>query len=109
MPKPRLNLRSSRWPNHASWERNEGQDALGPKFAIWIWKGIVEIVPRNCPLSLFIEPLGAVDKSTPPWWRLILDARISTEFQDAWGVWHFSVSQLAALLDVCDIMFAEDL
>jgi hypothetical protein len=31
------------------------------------------------------------------------------EFQDTWGVWYFSVSQLAALLDVCDIMFAEDL
>ncbi len=31
------------------------------------------------------------------------------EFQDAWGVWTFSISQLAALLDVCDIMFAEDL
>jgi hypothetical protein len=29
--------------------------------------------------------------------------------QDRWGVWYFSVSQLAALLDFCDIMFAEDL
>ncbi len=69
------------------------------------------MVPLYCPLPLFIEPLGAVDKATPPWWRLILDARISNEFQDAWGVWYFSVSQLAALLasDVCDIMFAEDL
>jgi hypothetical protein len=67
------------------------------------------MVPWNCPLPLFIEPLGAVDKATPPWRRLILDARISNEFQDAWGVWYFSVSQLAALLDVCDIMFAEDL
>ena len=110
MPKPRLTLRPSRRPNHSSWERNEAAKiALGPKFATWIWQGIVEMVPRNCPLPLFIEPLGAVDKATPPWWRLILDARISNEFQDAWGVWYFSVSQLAALLDVCDIMFAEDL
>jgi hypothetical protein len=67
------------------------------------------MVPRNCPLPLFIEPLGAVDKATQPWWRLILDARISNEFQDAWGVCYFSVSQLAALLDICYIMFAEDL
>jgi hypothetical protein len=104
MPKPRLTLRPSRRPNHASWERNEAAKvALAPKFAVWVWQGIV------CPLPLFIEPLGAVDKATPPWWRLILDARISNEFQDAWGVWYFSVSQLAALLDVCDIMFAEDL
>ena len=110
MPKPRLTLRPSRRPNHASWERNEAAKiALGPKFATWAWQGIVEMVPRNCPLPLFIEPLGAVDKATPPWWRLILDARISNEFQDPWGVWYFSVAQLAALLDACDIMFAEDL
>ena len=103
-------MRPPRRPNHASWERNEASKiALGPKFAVWVWQGIVEMVPWNCPLPLFIEPLGAVDKATPPWWRLILDARISNEFQDAWGVWYFSVSQLAALLDVCDILFAEDL
>jgi hypothetical protein len=61
------------------------------------------------PLPLFIEPLGAVDKATAPWWRLIVDARLSNEFQDPWGVWYSSVSQLAAPLDVCDLMFAEDL
>ena len=110
MPKPRLPLRHSRRPNHASWERNEAAKiALGPKFATWIWQGVVEMVPQGCPLPLFIEPLGAVDKATAPWWRLILDARISNEYQDPWGVWYFSVSQLAALLDACDIMFAEDL
>jgi hypothetical protein len=110
MPKPRLPLLQSRKPNHASWERNEAAKiALGPKFATWTWQGIVELVPRNCPLPLFIEPLGAVDKATDPWWRLILDARISNDFQDPWGVWYFSVSQLAALLDYCDIIFAEDL
>ena len=110
MPKPRLPLRPSIRPNHASWERNEtAKLALGPKFATWAWQGIVEIVPRNCPLPLFIEPLGAVDKATDPWWRLILDARRSNEFQDPWGVWYFSASQLAALLDPCDVMFAEDL
>jgi hypothetical protein len=109
MPKPRLTLRPSRQPNHTSWERNEAvKIALGLKFAVWVWQGIVEMVPWNCPLPLFIEPLGAVDKTTSPWWR-ILDARLSNVFQDAWGVWYFSVSQLAALLDVCDVMFAEDL
>jgi hypothetical protein len=58
---------------------------------------------------LFIEPLGAVPKATDPFWRLILDARLSNEYQDSWGVWYFSIWQLAALLDHCDIMFAEDL
>ena len=38
-----------------------------------------------------------------------MDARLSNEFQDPWGVWYFSVWQLAALLDHCNIMFAEDL
>ena len=110
MPKPRFPLQPSRKPNHASWERNEAAKiALGPKFATWTWQGITEMVPSNCRLPLFIEPLGAVDKATAPWWRLILDARLSNEFQDPWGVWYFSVSQLAALLDHCDIMFAEDL
>jgi hypothetical protein len=58
------------------------------------------MVPVGCPLPLFIEPLGAVDKATAPWWRLILDASISNEYQDPWGVWYFSISQLAALLDI---------
>jgi hypothetical protein len=110
MPKPLLPLRHSRRPNHASWDRHEAAKiALGPKFAMWIRQGVVEIVPQGCPLPLFVEPLRAVDKATAPWWRLILDARISNEYQDPWGVWYFSVSQLAALLDACDIMFAEDL
>jgi hypothetical protein len=110
MPKPRFPLRPSRRPNHASLEKNEAAKiALSPKFATWTWQGICEMVPRGCPLPLFIEPLGAVDKATDPFWRLILDARISNEYQDPWGVWYFSISALAALLDVCDIMFAEDL
>ncbi len=87
MPKPRLPLRHSRSANHASWERNKAAKiALAPKFATWTWQSVVEIVPRGCPLQLFIEPLGAIDKATAPWWRLILDARISNEFQDPWCV-----------------------
>jgi len=67
MPKPRLPLRHSRRPNHASWERNEAAKiAFAPTVATWIWQGIVEMVPRGCPLPLFIEPLGAVDKATAP-------------------------------------------
>ena len=38
---------------------------------------------------------------------LILKVRLSNLLQDPWGVWYFSVGQLAALLDVCDIMFAD--
>jgi hypothetical protein len=82
MPKPRFTFRPSVRPNHASWERNEAAKlALGPKFATWAWQGIVEMVPRNCPLPLFIEPLGAVDKATDPFYRLILDARPSGQLE----------------------------
>ena len=110
MPKPRFPLRASWRKNHSSWEQNlPARRALGPKFAGWMAQGIVEVIPAGCPLPLFIEPLGAVDKATDPFWRLILDARISNVFHDDWGVWYQSVSALAALLDVCDVMFAEDL
>ena len=67
--------------------------------------------PPGLPLPLYIKPLGAVDKATsppPPWWRLILDARLSHLLQDPWGVLVFSVGQLAALIDVYDILFAGD-
>jgi hypothetical protein len=67
------------------------------------------MIPPGCPTPLFIEPLGAVDKATDPWHRLILDARLSNKLQGPWGVWYSSVYQLAAMLDVCDIMLAEDL
>jgi hypothetical protein len=57
-------------------------------------------------LPLFIEPLGAVDKVTAPWWRLILDARLANQIQDHWGAWYFSLAQLATLLEVFNLMFA---
>ena len=75
----------------------------------------METAPPGVPLPLpvYIEPPGALDKATAPLWRcLILDAtssRLSNLLQDPWGVWCFSVAQLAALLGVGDIMFAEDL
>ena len=57
--------------------------------------------------------MQAMRCTAAPWWRrLILDAtssRLSNLLQDPWGVWCFSVAQLAALLGVGDIMFAEDL
>ena len=110
MPKPSFPMHGSWRSNHPSWERNrEAQQALGPKLAAWIAQGIVEVVPPWCPPPLFVEPLGAVDKATDPFWRLILDARISNEYHDEWGVWYLSISALAALLDECDILFAEDL
>ena len=110
MPKPSFPMRGSWRSNHPSWETNdEAKRALGPKLAEWIAQGIVEVVPPGCPPPLFIEPLGAVDKATDPFWRLTLDVRISNEYHDEWGVWYLSIAALATLLDECDIIFAEDL
>ena len=54
-------------PAGNEFQRNEAAKiALGPKFATWTWQGIVEMVPWSCPLPLFIEQLGAVDKATTP-------------------------------------------
>jgi hypothetical protein len=87
---------------HNSWERTEARSLS----AVWVVQGIVEMVPRHCPLPYFIRPLGAVDKATDPWWGQILDAlaRISNEFPDAWGVWYSPLSR-----PPCDIMLAESL
>jgi len=112
MPKPSFPMWGSWRSNHPSWERNEdAKRALGPKLAEWIAWGIVEVMPPGCPPPLFVEPLGAVDKAMDPFWRLILDARISNKYYDEWGVWYLSIAQaaLTALLDKCDIIFAEDL
>ncbi len=80
MPKQRLSLRHSSRPNHASWECNKAAKiALWPKFTTWTWQGVAQMVPQGCPFSLFIEPLGAVDKDTAPWWCLILDVSISNK------------------------------
>ena len=83
MPKPSFPTRGSWRSNHPSWEANaEAKQALGPKLAEWIAQGIVEVIPPWCHPPLFVEPLGAVDKATDPFWRLILDARISNEYHD---------------------------
>jgi hypothetical protein len=90
--------------NQASWELNqEARRALGPKFAGWIVQCIVEIIPDGHRAA------WCGGQGNRPVWRLILDVRVSNETHDDWGVWYMSVSALAALLDVCDIMFAEDL
>ncbi len=66
--------------NHTSWEVNEkAKAALGPTNATWLHlhPGVLEFVPSNCDPPLLVEPVGAVAKSSEPWFRLITDARRS--------------------------------
>ena len=41
--------------NHSSWNV-EAEEALWPTIAKWLWKGILEYVPRQCRLPLCILP-----------------------------------------------------
>jgi hypothetical protein len=50
--------------------------------AQYLIMGQFEYVQEGEPLPLAILPIGAVPKSTFPWWRLILDCRYSNQFID---------------------------
>jgi len=85
MPKPSfpIMMRGSWRSNHPSWETNaEAPQALGPKLAEWIAQGVVGVISPWCYPPLLVELLSTVDKATNPFWRLILDARISNEYHD---------------------------
>jgi hypothetical protein len=71
------------YKNHPSWENNpEARAALWPVLAQYLIMGQFEYVQEGEPLPLAILPIGAVPKSTFPWWRLILDCRYSNQFID---------------------------
>ena len=46
------------------------------------------------PLPIAILPIGAMPKSTFPWWRLILDCRYLNRFIDLWPVRSLSLAVL---------------
>ena len=109
MPKSRFPAKPSWKNNHPSWNLTAKQ-ALGPSLASWISQGIVEVgIPGYCKMPLYIEPLGAVDKATAPFQRLITDSRLSNEIHQDWGVWYNSAEHLSTLLDFGDILFADDM
>ena len=85
--------------NHPSWEENsEARAALWPVLAQYLILGQFEYVPTGAPLPLAILPIGAVPKSTAPWWRLILDCRYSNRFIDPWPIRYLSMAMLSLLL-----------
>ena len=95
--------------NHPSWEGNkDAKQALGPTIASWIHSGILEWVPPDCPTPLIVEPLGAVPKSTPPYWRLISDARKSNKSLGEWPVRFMNAQEMASALTYGAIACADD-
>lgn len=95
--------------NHRSWEQcDKAKWALGPTIGQWLLAGILEPVPRGCPPPLVIEPVGAVEKSTDPYYRLITDARLSNDELDEWPVRYWTVLEAAAGLSYGALMCADD-
>jgi hypothetical protein len=87
------------YKNHPSWENNpEARAALWPVLAQYLIMGQFEYVQEGEPLPLAILPIGAVPKSTFPWWRLILDCRYSNQFIDRWPIRYLSLQALSLLL-----------
>jgi hypothetical protein len=81
--------------NHPSWENNpEAKAALGPVTASWLYGGILEYVSPRLPPPREIVPVGAVDKSSFPWHRQILDGRPVNQCFLPWPVRFIGVSSL---------------
>lgn len=95
--------------NHPSWENDaDAKVALGPSIAAWIHAGILEWVPPLCAPPLVVEPLGAVEKSTAPFYRLISDARRSNKCLGKWPVRCMNLKDLASALDYGALMSGDD-
>ena len=96
--------------NHASWELDpEAQRALGPTIAKWLAAGNLELVLVGNPMPLYIEPCGAVKKSSDPWFRLITDGRVGNGIYAPWSVVYHTLRDVALVLVRCDFMFCKDI
>ena len=49
-------------------------------------------------MPIAILPIGAVPKSSFPWWRLVLDCRYSNRFIDPWPIRYLSLQGLSLLI-----------
>ena len=96
--------------NHPSWETNEeARKALWPVIAQYLVMGQFEYVSEHDPMPLCILPIGAVTKTSPPFWRLIFDCRYTNQFIDPWPVKYLSTASLSLMLGKNSIFFVLDL
>ena len=66
------------------------------------------ICASDCIPPLVVELVGAVPKSSEPWFRLITDARVSNKELGHWPVRYWTVLETAASLRRYALMCADD-
>ena len=107
---PRISWRTlASWkPNPPGWNNPEAKAAIGHKFAQWVFKGDLEVVPHGAPRPLIIEPQSFVDKKGKEKFRNISDSRVGNETLDKWGVRYFSARDFSDGLSPCAIVLVSD-
>ena len=110
MPKISAPLQQTVLRNHPSFENDAAaKAALGPVIAKWLAEGVLEYVGWNDRVPVLLQPCGAVPKGSPPFYRLITDARFANHMYSDWGVSYTSAAQLSTALHRCDFTFSADL
>ena len=96
--------------NHPSWEDDPAaQAALGPIIAKWLTQGVLEYVQWDDRQPVLLQPCGAVPKGSPPFYRLITDARYGNKMYSDWGVTYASAASLSAAVRSRDFTWSADL
>ena len=110
MPKISSPSCSNSQKNHDSLDSDPvAQTALGPVIAKWLAQGILDFVAFNDRQPILLQPCGAVPKGSPPFYRLITDARFANPLYLPWGVSYTSAAQLGTVLQQCDFSWCSDL
>jgi len=110
MPKISSPTRFTYQKNHNSFEKDPAaQIALGPVLAKWLAQGVLEFVSFDDRCPILLQPCGAVPKGSPPFYRLITDARFANPSYLPWGVSYTSAAQLGTVLHRCDFSWCSDL
>ena len=96
--------------NHPSWENDAiAQEALMPVITEWHNAGSLEYVERRDRLPHCILAVGAVPKNSPPFRRLVTDARPINIYAEKWRVKYTTVQDVCLTLSLCALMWIRDL
>lgn len=109
MQYPRVSheVQVSNRPNHPSFN-DDAKRILGPKYAAWLYSGVLEWSgPRDPPPSL-IEPMGAVPKNGDPHLRGINDGRVGNKSLAHWPVTYTTALEHSWDVEYGDISSVSD-
>jgi hypothetical protein len=96
--------------NHPSWEDDEyARGVLIPVLSAWLMAGSLEYVERFHRLPHCILAVGAVEKATAPFRRLVTDARPINVFAESWRVKYTTVGDVCLTLTRAALMWIRDL